>query len=323
MQSQSTSLLPKFLEYVFAFEAAVLTDEWGGVAQCFTEDARHLVDGPDPLASDVTGNAAIGEAFRRNLAGLDRRFDQRIPEVLEGPFQDGSSVWMRWALVFRRHGLPPLRIEGDHTVTYEGGRISSLVENVAADTGARVANYLERYDELLLPEGGSEAAAADEAGLIAGADALQRTLISFYGSAKSRADVAGALAVCTEDFSIETVPLGVKSTSREHTARDLEVFFAAFPDYSVTIDGVTSDADVSSCWGQVRMTPVGEILGTETNGRTADLPYFCVFTFEGGLLASERFFFDLATLCRQTGMDQDAVFAAAQAASRATESRAA
>ncbi len=46
----------------------------------------------------------------------------------------------------------------------------------------------------------------------------------------------------------------------------------------------------------------GDFLAQRATGRTAELPVFCVFTCEGGMLRSERFFFDLATLCEQIGM---------------------
>ena len=47
-------------------------------------------------------------------------------------------------------------------------------------------------------------------------------------------------------------------------------------------------------------------------GRTADLPIFCVCETRGGLLASERFFFDMNDLCRQLGVAIDDVERALQ-----------
>jgi len=51
----------------------------------------------------------------------------------------------------------------------------------------------------------------------------------------------------------------------------------------------------------------GPILATPATGRGCELPVFCVFTFKGDLLASERFFFDLATLCDGIGVPIDTI----------------
>lgn len=303
------TLLPEFLNYILAFEEAFVTNQWEGVAACFAEDAAHRVDGEAPLGREAVGCAEIVAAFGRELDAMDRRFDQRIPEIIDGPNQEGDSIWMRWALVFRRDGLPSLRIEGEHRAVYGDGKIVLLEEKVEAPACQAVAEYLATHDTRLHPVGGApsdQAVGADEAGATLATAALQRTLVRFYGAAKSHADIAGALSVCGAEFSIHTVPLGVGSHTREQTEEALGLFFAAFPDYRVELEGVISeggDTATATAWGNGWMTPSTEIFGDEINGRTAELDIFCVFGFRDGLLASERFFFDLASFCRQTGVD--------------------
>jgi hypothetical protein len=240
-----------------------------------------------------------------HLDHLDHRFDQRVPEILDGPYRDGQDVRVRWALEFRRNGLPPLRFEGDHRVTYVDGKISRLVEAVSEQDCAKVESYLAKYDDVLIPVGESEAAMPYEASRLAFEQALKRSFVSWYGSAKSRADIAGALAVCGEEFSIDTIPLGVRSTDRASTASSLELFFAAFPDYSVELEGVATNTDTATAWGTAMMTPNPEIFGEDRGGRTVMLPFFSVFDCKDGLLAKELFFFDLATLCRDGGLVAD------------------
>jgi predicted ester cyclase len=297
------SFMPDFLNYILAFETAFAADDWDGVRDCFASDASHVVHAAEPLGREAKGNDAIADGFRLDLNGLDRRFDQRIPEILDGPFQDDDVIWMRWALVFRRHGLEPLRIEGEHAATYANGKIISLVERVDDANCARVREYLARYGELLHPVGGSSAAAADEVGLGQASDALHRSLVRFYGSAKSRADIPGALSVCSPDFTIETVALGLESKTREETQASLEIFFAAVPDYSVELGRMAVDGDVVAAWGTARMTPSAAVFGEDAKLTTANVDIFCVLEFQDGLLARERFFFDLASLCRQGGLD--------------------
>ena len=124
-----------------------------------------------------------------------------------------------------------------------------------------------------------------------------RHLVERYAGAKSRADVDGALAYCHESFTLEAVSLGVRSRNRAETAAHLRVFFAAFPDYAVTLEDLTFGRAAAGCWGSARMTMHGAFAGIAPTGASATLPVFCAFTFADGLLASERFFFDLATLC--------------------------
>jgi predicted ester cyclase len=84
-------------------------------------------------------------------------------------------------------------------------------------------------------------------------------------------------------------------------------FFASFPDYAVALDGHASDGRTLVCWGTVQMTMTGERFGVQPSGRRAELPVHIRFTFADGLIASERFFFDLASLCAQSGVSTDAV----------------
>jgi ketosteroid isomerase-like protein len=124
-----------------------------------------------------------------------------------------------------------------------------------------------------------------------------RSLVQGYARAKCRADAAGALAFCHEDFVLETVPFGIASRDRNETAAHLDLFFHAFPDYGVVLEDLAYGAESVGCWGEARMTMRGDILGLRATGATARVPVACAFTFRDGLLARERFYFDLATLC--------------------------
>ena len=145
------------------------------------------------------------------------------------------------------------------------------------------------------------------------------TVVQQYAKAKSRADVDAALAVCTEDFVLETVPFQIIARGKDEARMALGAFFSAFPDYEVTLDGMLEgDRDVAA-WGVVRATMWGDLLSQKATGRAFELPMSCIFTLAGGRLASESFFFDLNQMCEQLGLDTGAVAADLRHARRALE----
>ena len=93
---------------------------------------------------------------------------------------------------------------------------------------------------------------------------------------------------------------GAKASGR-HEWR-LEAFFAAFPDYDVTLDGLLEGEREVAAWGVVRATMRGDLLSQTATGRAFELPMSCVFTLDGGRLAGESFFFDLNQMCEQLGL---------------------
>lgn len=147
-----------------------------------------------------------------------------------------------------------------------------------------------------------------------------RQLVHEYAAAKSAQDIARALAVCDDAFVLETIAFGTRSRGREETAAQLAIFFAAFPDYGVTLDGEACGDGVLTCWGEARLSLRGDIFDQQATGRTARVAFCCLFTFRDDRIASERFFFDLAALCEQVGISTDRVSAALRAL-RQVESR--
>jgi steroid delta-isomerase-like uncharacterized protein len=145
------------------------------------------------------------------------------------------------------------------------------------------------------------------------------TVVQEYASAKSRADVDAALAVCTDDFRLDTVPFQLVADGKNESRVALEAFFVAFPDYDVTLDGLIEGEAEVAAWGVVRATMRGDLLGQNATGRAFELPMSCVFTLDGGRLASETFYFDLNQMCEQLGLSTEAVAADFRAARLALE----
>jgi steroid delta-isomerase-like uncharacterized protein len=302
-----TTDLERFFAYARTFEVAYWADAWNGLDPFLTDDVRHVVHAAAPLAADDRGREAFVGGLRESVHSIDRRFDVRIPEVLDGPRAREGGVWMRFSLALRRAGLPELCIRGEHLVRYEDGRIALIEETIEPGVGERVAAYLAEHGGRLRPRGSAPAPPADPRDARDLDEALHRTLVRSYGSAKSQQDIGAALAVCSDDFRLETVAMGIEARGRKDVADQLRIFFTAFPDYGVDLEGLAAAGGVVTCWGRARMTWRGPFLGRAPSGKTAELPIFCVFPCAEGKLREERFFFDLASLCDQIGLPLAAV----------------
>lgn len=125
--------------------------------------------------------------------------------------------------------------------------------------------------------------------------------------AKSRQDIQAALSYLHSDMVLENPAFGTRAVGLEANKEALSRFFRSFPDYNVSLQGYSTDSKTLTCWGTVRMTMTGERFGVVPNGERAELPVFIQFTFRDNLIASERFFFDLSSLCAQSGVSTDAV----------------
>lgn len=300
------SLRTELLAYVRDFEMAFLTGDFSRIEPHFHEDAIRSVTPAGSLGADDRGRGAVVRGLERDVNALDRRFDARIPEIIEGPVVREDGLFLRWRLTFVRAGLPELEIEGEHVTAHGGGKIRRIDEHVDADVQERVGSFLAEHDGALRPAGNAPALPGPhEATRIR--HALLRSAVRGYAAAKSQGDVEGALASCAVDFSIDTVPFGIKTGDRDSTAPTLALFFAAFPDYSAHTEGMAVQGDEVAWWGEISVTSAGPFLGLDPTGRSTRVPAFSVFTFRDMQLVSERFHFDLASLCEGLGIPVQAV----------------
>jgi steroid delta-isomerase-like uncharacterized protein len=305
--------LERFLGYARDFELAYLSDDWSRLHAWFAPDALHHVEDGGPFGHGAVGSAAVVADLRQSVARVDRRFDVRIPEILAGARTREDGIRMRFALSYRRAGLPDLRVEGEHRAVFAGGRIAAIHERLEPGGAERVARYLTEHAASLRPAGAPFAPPRAPRDLEHLTAATARTLLRSYGAAKSEADVGAALALCSDDFTLDAVSLGLVSHGRAETHAMLGAFFRAFPDYAVALDGFANAPDGVAAWGSARMSLLGDWLGLPATGKTAELPVFCVLGVEKGKLTSERFFFDRATLCEQLGVSPDALATALHA----------
>jgi len=294
--------LARFLDYARAFELANLSDDFALIAPFFAADARHRVTGEEPFAADDHGRDGVVEGLCASVARIDRRFDARIVEVVEGPEPRDGGIGMRFTMRLRRADLPDLVLEGDHLTVYDdAGSILRIDETLLDGCDKEARAFLERHDAALRKPGSpAPTPRPEDAPLFR--DAFQKTLVRAYAAAKSAQDVEAALGICHPDFSIETLAFGTNSRDREDTAGQLALFFSVFPDYRAETEGLLSGDDGVAWWGRISLTFSGPLLGRAPTGRHATIPAFSIFDFRDGLLARERFFFDLGMLCDGIGV---------------------
>ena len=214
-----------------------------------------------------------------------------LPEILAGPTEREGGIWMRFGVTYKRVGLPDLYITGDHTTYFHSDRICRIEEYVPISVGKTVGRVSRR------PRGCAEAVVHRAADVGRDHAAAGRRLRGGEEPAGHRR--------------------GVEPVQRRFRARDGRPRHArggqrhgAPPPGSLLprLSGLSRDARRSrhrrrntqrlgSGAHDVRRSRSAEMPPT---GRTAELAVFCVFTFAGDRIRSERFFFDLATLCEQT-----------------------
>ena len=76
-------------------------------------------------------------------------------------------------------------------------------------------------------------------------------------------------------------------------------------------------------WGRLQGTVAGSWLGLPATNRRLDLPFAAVIEVRDGLMVGESLYYDLDTLCAQSGHSVEAVRAAADGLRTAAAARAA
>jgi steroid delta-isomerase-like uncharacterized protein len=151
---------------------------------------------------------------------------------------------------------------------------------------------------------------------------MQR-LFESHRDAEAARDIDAILATFVEDCFLETHPLGLRSEGRTATRTAYEGYFTAFPDLAPEDVGSAFGGDVMVVWGTLQGSSGGEWMGVPPTGRSFVVPFANVTPFRDGLMAGEAIYFDLATLCEQTGLPIEEVRAGAKERAAALRSGAA
>jgi hypothetical protein len=143
-------------------------------------------------------------------------------------------------------------------------------------------------------------------------------LFEAHRVAEAARDIDGILETFSTDCFLETMPLGLRSEGKDAVRAAYESqFFTSFPDLAPEDEGMAVGEDVIAVWGTLRGTSRGDWLGVPPGGGTFAVPFANVVPFERGLMAGERIYFDLASLCEQARIPLEDIRAAAAALARA------
>ena len=143
-------------------------------------------------------------------------------------------------------------------------------------------------------------------------DEMQK-LFERHRDAEAARDYDGILATFVEDCFLETHCLGLRAEGSAAARAAYEGYFTAFPDLQPDDEGQAIGDDTLVVWGRLQGTSEGEWLGVPPSGGSFAVPFANVTPFRDGLMAGESIYFDLATLCEQTGLPIDEVRAGARA----------
>lgn len=155
------SLIGRFAEYAAAFEKAFETDDWSPLESFFTDDAVYMVGLASLRAEPVEGRDAILAYFKAVLDRLDRRFESRELTLLDGPGEDGATVWIRGAATYTAPDLPSFVLELEERVTFDqpsdepggrgraGARIRRLEDRYTPEMADAFARYVADHGERL------------------------------------------------------------------------------------------------------------------------------------------------------------------------------
>ncbi|CEJ10224.1 SnoaL-like domain protein [bacterium YEK0313] len=133
-------------------------------------------------------------------------------------------------------------------------------------------------------------------------------IVDALATAKSRQDIEAAMRIYHPEGVLVAPPLGPPREGAAEIRAGLVRFFSLFPDYAVTLEGHAVSGETLVAWGTIHLTLAGRPGGQTPNGRRAVVPVFILFRFRDGCVVWESFNFDLASLCRQSGVSADAFF---------------
>lgn len=131
-------------------------------------------------------------------------------------------------------------------------------------------------------------------------------LVRRHVTAENAQDLPGTLATLHPDCHFEDLATGQTWHGRDGAAAHYRQWWTTF---DVTVKRgpgqIASWTDEDSYIGEATWhgCHAGRFLGIEPTGRPIVQPFVVILTFKDGLMLSERFQYDLASLVRQIGAD--------------------
>ena len=135
----------RFCGYAEAFERAFESDDWSVLKPYFSQDAIYEVPGGPPFGKLVNGLENIISSFQSDVNSFDRKFDQRIVELVKPPYEQGPVVHAHWRAVYKKEGIPDLELRGVEQAHFQADKIHRLVSVFDDAQEQSVLEWLGRH----------------------------------------------------------------------------------------------------------------------------------------------------------------------------------
>ena len=128
------------------------------------------------------------------------------------------------------------------------------------------------------------------------------SVIARRDQAVSRRDVAGVLAVYSEDAVLESPTAGGVVHGRAAIDEVTRAWFGGFPDVTFTLGTIVIDGECAVWVGEVRGTDTGGFMGLPPTGKPFRLPMVMLCTVKDGLIVHEQRIYDFTGMLMQIGL---------------------
>lgn len=120
-------------------------------------------------------------------------------------------------------------------------------------------------------------------------------------------DSARAASTYHPDGTYRHIPTGLFFKGREAVKLQYAMSYVSFPDQSFDVEREVLDGDTLMHWGTLKGTVKGAFLGLPPTGKPIALPFAAAIEFRDGAMSGETVWYDMLTLCEQTGYPLEAV----------------
>ena len=143
------SNIAHFAAYAAAFETAYVGNDWAEVESFFANSAVYEIGLPLLGQERAEGRDAIIDWFKDVLDRFDRRFTGRELHLLDGPREEGDTVWIGGYATYSADGVPPFDLRLDESIRYEDGLIVHLHDHYKPEMIEAVTAYVAKYTDVL------------------------------------------------------------------------------------------------------------------------------------------------------------------------------
>lgn len=141
----------------------------------------------------------------------------------------------------------------------------------------------------------------------------ERQTLDEHLAAEARHDPEASAATYVDDCWYENVAFGLHFEGRDQIALNYAGNWDLLPDMAAHHRWEQQFGDVIVQVGTITGTASSSVMGVPATGGPVELPFTAVITFRDGKMLGEHVWFDLDDLCRQAGVDADAVRDAVEA----------